>query len=124
MSRILVIDDDPMVRDTLRLILTAAGHQFALAFDGKAGLKAFGELNPDLVITDILMPEKEGMETIRDLREIRPDVPIIAISGGGRVGNMSFLRVAERFGANRTITKPFEPEHIVSTIAELLPKAA
>lgn len=124
MAKILVIDDDRMVRDTLKIILLAAGHEVLLTEDGRKGMQAFSEFQPDLVITDILMPEKEGMETIRDLREIRPDVPIIAISGGGRVGNMSFLRVAERFGANRTITKPFEPEHIVSTIAELLPEAA
>jgi DNA-binding response OmpR family regulator len=124
MAKILVIDDDRMVRETLKIILTAAGHEVVLTEDGNKGLRAFSEFTPDLVITDILMPEKEGMETIRDLRGLRPDVPIIAISGGGRVGNMSFLRVAERFGANRTITKPFEPDHVVATIAELLPKAA
>ncbi len=124
MAKILVIDDDRMVRETLKIILAAAGHEVLLTEDGNKGLRAFTEFTPDLVITDILMPEKEGMETIRDLRERRPDLPIIAISGGGRVGNMSFLKVAERFGANRTITKPFEPDHIVATIAELLPKAA
>ena len=124
MAKILVIDDDRMVRDTLKIILSAAGHEVRLAEDGNKGMQAFGKFAPDLVITDILMPEKEGMETIRELREQRPDVPIIAISGGGRVGNMSFLKVAERFGANRTITKPFEPEHIVATVAELLPQAA
>jgi DNA-binding response OmpR family regulator len=124
MAKILVIDDDRMVRDTLKIILVAAGHEVRLAEDGNKGMLAFGEFAPDLVITDILMPEKEGMETIRELRELRPDVPIIAISGGGRVGNMSFLRVAERFGANRSITKPFEPEQIVATVAELLPQAA
>jgi len=124
MAKILVIDDDRMVRDTLKIILVAAGHEVMLTEDGNRGMQAFSTFTPDLVITDILMPEKEGMETIRDLRQLQPDIPIIAISGGGRVGNMSFLRVAERFGANRTITKPFEPEHIVATIAELLPKAA
>lgn len=124
MSRILVIDDDPMVRDTLRLILTAAGHQFALAFDGKAGLKAFGQLNPDLVITDILMPEKEGIETIGELRQMAAQVPIIAVSGGGRVGNMDFLAAAQHFGADRSFSKPFEPEHILDAVSELLQRAA
>jgi len=124
MAKILVIDDERMVRDTLKIILAAAGHEVLLAEDGHQGIKAFNESAPDLVITDILMPEKEGMETIRDLRQIRPNLPIIAISGGGRVGNISFLKVAERFGADRTIAKPFEPEHILTTVAELLQKAA
>jgi DNA-binding response OmpR family regulator len=124
MAKILVIDDERMVRETLKIILTAAGHEVLLADDGYQGIKAFNESAPDLVITDILMPEKEGMETIRELRQSRPDLPIIAISGGGRVGNISFLKVAERFGANRTIAKPFEPELILAAIAELVPKAA
>ena len=124
MSRILVIDDDPMVRDTLRLILTAAGHQVALAFDGKAGLKAFSELSPDLVITDILMPEKEGMETIGELRQIALHVPIIAVSGGGRVGNMDFLAAARHFGADRTFAKPFDPDDVLGAVSELLQRSA
>jgi two-component system, chemotaxis family, chemotaxis protein CheY len=124
MAKILVIDDERMVRETLKIILSAVEHEVLLAENGATGMKLFKEANPDLVITDILMPEKEGMETIRDLRELRPDIPIIAISGGGRVGNMSFLRVAERFGANRTISKPFEPELVIQAIEELLRKAA
>lgn len=124
MAKILVIDDERMVRETLKIILTAAGHEVLLTDDGLQGTKAFAEFSPDLVITDILMPEKEGMETIRDMRRLRPDIPIIAISGGGRVGNISFLKVAERFGANLTIAKPFEPEHVVAMVAELLLKAA
>jgi DNA-binding response OmpR family regulator len=123
MSRILVIDDNEIVRDTLRLILTGAGHQVALAHDGNAGLKAFDELAPDLVITDILMPEKEGMETISDLRRLAARVPIIAISGGGRVGNMDFLAAARQFGADRTFTKPFEPDQVLAAVSELLEAA-
>jgi len=120
MSRILVIDDDEIVRDTLRLVLTGAGHQVALAGDGKAGLKAFSELSPDLVITDILMPEKEGMETIGDIRRITGATPIIAISGGGRIGNMDFLAAAQHFGADRTFAKPFEPDQVLDAVSELL----
>ena len=124
MARILVIDDDRIVRDTLNVILAAAGHQVALAHDGKEGIKVFAEFQPHLIITDILMPEKEGVETIQDLRRLVPNLPIIAISGGGRVGNMSFLKVAQQFGADRTFAKPFEPDEIVSAVNELVAKAA
>ncbi len=124
MSRILIIDDDRMVRDTLKVILVAAGHQVALATDGKDGLRIFAEFQPQLIITDILMPEKEGVETIQDLRQLVPNLPIIAISGGGRVGNMSFLKVAQQFGADRTFAKPFEPDEILGAVNELLAKAA
>jgi DNA-binding response OmpR family regulator len=124
MARILIIDDDHMVRETLRVILTAAGYEVALANDGKEGLNAFARFQPHLIITDILMPEKEGMETIQDLRQQAPDLPIIAISGGGRVGNMSFLKVAQHFGASRTFAKPFEPDDILSAVNDLLVKVA
>lgn len=124
MARILIIDDDQMVRETLKIMLTAAGHEVTMANDGRDGLSLLTSFQPDLVITDILMPEKEGMETIQDLRQLVPDLPIIAISGGGRVGNMSFLKVAERFGANRSFAKPFEPDEILEAVSELLVEAA
>jgi two-component system, chemotaxis family, chemotaxis protein CheY len=123
MAKILIIDDDKMVRDTLRMALTAAGHQIILAGDGKQGVKAFTEIKPDLVITDILMPEKEGVETIGDIRKLNAKMPIIAMSGGGRVGNMSFLAIAKQFGANRTFAKPFELDEVLDAVTELL-KAA
>lgn len=120
MAKILVIDDDPMVRQTLKVILASANHEVGVARDGKEGIQQCLETRPDLVITDILMPEREGIETILALRKMRPDLPIIAISGGGRVGDMNFLRVAERFGANRAFNKPFEPEDIIAAVSELL----
>lgn len=122
MSRILVIDDDRIVRETLKVILTQGRHEFHFANDGRQGLAAFTEYKPDLVITDILMPEKEGIETIRDIRRLAAKVPIIAISGGGRVGNMSFLQVAEQFGANRAFAKPFEPKELLQAIDDLVTK--
>jgi two-component system, chemotaxis family, chemotaxis protein CheY len=123
MAKILIIDDDKMVRDSLRMVLTAAGHQIVVANDGKQGVKAFTEIKPDLVITDILMPEKEGVETIGDIRKLNPKMPIIAMSGGGRVGNMSFLAIAKQFGASRTFTKPFDLDEVLDAVTELL-KAA
>jgi len=124
MARILIIDDDRMVRETLKIVLMTAGHEVALANDGKEGISLVGPFQPSLIITDILMPEKEGVETIQDLRQLVPDLPIIAISGGGRVGNMSFLKVAQHFGADRAFAKPFEPDEILGAITDLLKTAA
>jgi CheY-like chemotaxis protein len=123
MSKVLIIDDDRMVRETIKIILESAGHAAFLAGNGREGLKIFTAAAPDIVITDILMPEKEGIETIAELRRLKPDLPIVAISGGGRVGNMNFLKAAESFGANHTLTKPFEPEEILRLVAELTPAA-
>jgi CheY-like chemotaxis protein len=119
MSKILIIDDDKMVRDTLKIIVEAAGHQTLVANDGKEGLTLHAQGKPDLVITDILMPEKEGIETVTELQRRQPRLPTVAISGGGRTANMNFLKLAETFGADRTISKPFEPEDIIRIIAEL-----
>lgn len=124
MAKILIIDDEKPVREALEAIAATIGHETRSASDGIQGLREFSSFRPDLVITDILMPDKEGIETITELRRAAPNLPIIAISGGGRIGNMSFLKVAERFGANRTIAKPFSPSAMMTAIAELLPKAA
>lgn len=90
--------------------------------DGRRGIEAFAEVKPDLVITDILMPEKDGLEIIHELRDLQPDLPIVAISGGDPVGGMNFVGAAGRLGADRTLTKPFEPEEILRVVAELLAK--
>ena len=85
MQRILVIDDDPLVRRTMERLLQKSGYEVRLAVDGIEGLRAFRTQRPDLVITDIIMPQKEGLDTIRLLRTWSPDVKIIAISGGSRI---------------------------------------
>src|ERR1700693_779947 len=98
--KVLVIDDDPVARMTVRAILEDEGYSVTCAEDGRRGLEAFRKLRPDLVVTDIVMPEKEGIETILELRSIWPRGPIIAISGGGRTGNTDYLRLAQGMGAN------------------------
>ena len=95
MARILIIDDDEQVRRYLRKILEAQGHEVVAASDGKLGIELCREEPTDLIITDIFMPEKEGLETIGELRRDYPDVKIIAISGGGRTGNLDFLPLAD-----------------------------
>jgi len=120
MARILIIDDDVKFLKMLRQILERAGHDVVEAPDGEIGAKVFRENRTELIITDIFMPEKEGIETIRDLKREFPTVKIIAISGGGRKGNFDFLEMAETLGADRSFSKPFERQEILEAIQELV----
>jgi len=120
MPRILIIDDQPEVCATLSLMLQRNGFETLEAKDGRRGLRLI-ESNPvDLVITDILMPEKEGIETIIDLRKQRPGLPIIAISGGGDGRNFDYLPMAERLGAHATLKKPFGQDELLEAIDKVL----
>ena len=118
--RILIIDDDDLVRETLRRVLEAAGFQVVEAPDGRQGTLLYRRDPVDLVITDLLMPVKEGIETIRELRQINADAKIIAISGGGRAGAVDFLEMARKLGANRVIAKPFRPTELVKAVRAVL----
>jgi CheY-like chemotaxis protein len=119
MSKVLIIDNDPLLCDTLKFAAESAGHSVKLAQNGREGLEVFETFAPDVVVTDILMPEKEGMETIVELRRLNPAVPIIAMSGAAPAGNISFLRIAQKLGANRTLSKPFAMTDFVAAIAAL-----
>ncbi len=120
MARILVMDDDEQIRTTIHQVLDLEGHEVIEAPDGKEGINLFKESGADLIITDIVMPEKEGLETITELRRDFPDIKIIAISGGGRGDPKSYLTLAKGFGALRTLTKPFEREELLEAVRELL----
>jgi CheY-like chemotaxis protein len=120
MQKILVIDDNAVVRNTIVQILESEGYCVVSAEDGRRGLTAFRHERPDLVITDIIMPEKEGIETIRDIRGECPNAKIIAISGGGRIGNTDFLRIARQLGASDVIAKPLDPDHFISVVRDRL----
>jgi CheY-like chemotaxis protein len=120
MTRILVIDDDFIVRETIVRVLQKVGYDVISAMDGKLGIATFNSEHPDLVITDIIMPEKEGLQTITEIRNINPDAKIIAISGGGRVGNTDFLTIARRLGAFEAIAKPFTPKELVNCVGRCL----
>lgn len=123
MPKILVIDDDPIVRNTIARILNRAGYDLLVAPDGRQGLALFESEYPEVVITDLIMPEKEGIETIREIRGMRPDAKIIAISGGGRLGNTDYLLMAAKFGAREIIAKPFEPSELIETVSRCLAPA-
>ena len=118
--KILIIDDDELVRMTCNNILKKAGYEPITASNGVSGLEKFRKEKPDLVITDILMPDKEGLETITEIRAIRADAKIIAISGGGSTQNMSFLQLAKKLGANGVLKKPVRPETLLSAVKGVL----
>ncbi|MCX5874648.1 MAG: response regulator [Deltaproteobacteria bacterium] len=120
MSRILVADDDAPIRELLRHALEMDGYEVVEAANGVETVKLFRENQIDLVITDIIMPEKEGLESIMDLKEIDPDVKIIAMSGGGRLEPHSYLQMAAKFGAKKVFQKPLSITLLLSTIKELL----
>ena len=124
MGKILVIDDDAQVRTYLRHLLEREGHEVHTADNGKTGTRAYRDTRPDLVVLDVIMPEQEGLETIRKLRAEAPGLKIIAISGGGQLVPETFLDVARRLGAARTLTKPFGRGEFLGAVDELLAAAA
>ena len=117
---VLVIDDDAMLRGFLREVLDQAGYQVFAAANGNEGTDLFARHRPDLVLTDIVMPEKEGMELIMELRRDHPDLPIIAMSGGNAGFSGSYLTVASKLGASATLAKPFTASQLLMAIAQLL----
>jgi len=120
LARILIIDDDPQILDMIGQTLEREGHEVIDASDGKEGLKLYRENPTDLIITDIIMPEKEGIETIMELRRDFPDVKIIAISGGGRIDAEQYLSMAQKLGAQRTFAKPVARAELLKAVRELL----
>jgi len=120
MALILVIDDEEGMRALLRGLLEKEGHKVLEAPDGMAGIPLYQENRPDLVITDIFMPEKEGTQTILELRKNNPNVKIIAISGGELAARIDVLGTAKIFGALRVLTKPFRLEDMRQAVKELL----
>lgn len=124
MPCILIIEDEVQVRKLTRQMLELEGLDVIEAGDGDSGLRAYTENEIDLIITDIIMPGKEGIETILELRRENPEVKIIAMSGGGRMGPDGYLELAKKFGANRTFRKPFDRIELVQAVKDLLASAA
>jgi DNA-binding response OmpR family regulator len=120
MRNILIIDDDEQMRNLLCRAMEYAGFEVEAAADGRKGLRLFEENSYGLVITDLIMPEQEGMETITFLRKNHPGVKIIAISGGGRIGPETYLPAALELGANAAFAKPFPIDDLINTVKELL----
>lgn len=120
MKTILVVDDDDLFRAMLCETLKAAGYEVLEAENGKAAMKVVLGSSLDLVITDLIMPEQEGIETIREIKRITPEMKIIAVSGGMRGGSMDFLQIAEYMGATRVFKKPIDRKAFLSAVSELV----
>jgi len=124
MAKILVIDDNDLVRTSTRTILESEGYLVDEAGDGDAGIARAKSSTPDLILTDIVMPNKEGIEMIRDLRSRGYDGPIIAMSGGGRLDPNEVLGLAGKLGANACIAKPFKKAELLAKVKACLDNAA
>lgn len=120
MKTILVIDDDALFRGMVKQLLEREGYNVVEADNGISGLKQFQLFLPDMVLCDLIMPEKEGIETIIELRNIKKELPIIAMSGGGKKGGEIYLETAEGLGANAIFSKPFIHREFLDAIAAYL----
>jgi two-component system, chemotaxis family, chemotaxis protein CheY len=118
MARILVIDDDRHIQSTLREVLSYFGHDVHVAVDGREGVARYRECHPDVVITDIFMPERNGLDVILDLAPNNAN--IIAMSGGGEIDCRDYLDDAIEFGARRGLRKPFTVDALVEAVNELI----
>ena len=119
-GNILIIDDDPAVSRTLSLILTRAGYRVSTAAGGRKGLELLAGGGIDLVLTDIIMPELDGIEAIRRIRTEYPALRIIAMSGGGQIDKADFLHMAEVLGADRAIEKPVRNERLLELVGAVM----
>ena len=121
MATILIIDDDAEVRDVLSAVIEQAGHAVIAAENGPAGLQKFADERPDRVVTDIIMPEMDGLEIIASIRLIDPHARVAAISGGGLMVDASYcMKTASSFGAFAVMQKPFKIDEVVETVRRCL----
>ncbi len=123
-ARVLVIDDNSDIREMIRTVLVHAGYEVTLAVDGGKGLEAQRREPVDLVITDIFMPQQDGIETIGLMKREFPQTPIIAMSGGAkfvtRQTSVDYLATAHKFGADRLLRKPFDIDELLQVVQEVL----
>lgn len=119
MARIVLVDDTELLREALQVVLERAGHDVVTAGSGLGIEGVVAQHKADLVITDMLMPGRDGVETVMALRRRHPGVRIIAMSGGGNRGNLD-LGMAKKLGVSVTLTKPFEPEELIDRVTEIL----
>ena len=113
---ILVVDDEPGIRELLSMMLEAAGHKVVVAEDGIQAPKILATNPVEVVITDLLMPERDGLEFITEVRKKYPSIKIIAMSGGGHIARDSYLRIAKNFGAHVLLEKPFSQSGVLNAI--------
>jgi CheY-like chemotaxis protein len=117
---ILIVDDDVLVVDVLKKMLERDGYELMTCNNGNQALRLCRKNPPDLAIVDIFMPEKEGLETIREMKKEYPSLKVIAISGGSKASTQDYLGVASKLGADLTLSKPVEREDLLKAVARLL----
>lgn len=120
MAHILVIDDNPEFRDILRAHLETNGHRVTLAENGERGVAVLESTEIEMVLTDILMPQRDGVEVLRECKKRWPDLPVIAISGGGWIGAGELLGMAERLGADQVLQKPVRRDDLIRAVDSAL----
>jgi len=120
MARVLVVDDDGHVRSTLRTLLESDGHEVKVADDGVSATRILGQYCPDVLVTDLIMPDKEGLAMIIETRRCLPDTRIIAVSGGGLVASREYLRTAKALGADLALPKPIDPAGFLLAVKDLV----
>ena len=118
--RVLIVDDDEQIRVLLQQMMEWAGFDVLVAENGKIAMQMQSRQPADLVITDLIMPEQEGLETISRLKKDYAGIKIIAISGGGRIGPEAYLPAALELGADLVFSKPFDVQEVVNSVKELL----
>lgn len=121
MKTILVIEDNENMLRMVTDLLSRSGYQVLTAVDGVEGMKMYHQDKPDLVLTDIIMPDKEGLEVIMELCRENPRPKIIAMSGGGMMEPRTYLALAEKLGADEILQKPFRPSDLLTMLKKLLP---
>ena len=121
MAKVEIIEDDDQMRALLATFLSQAGYRVVVANDGERGVRVAGEDNPDVVLVDIFMPRMDGIEVINKLRELRPKIPIIAISGGVIGTSDKLLGMARKLGADEVLAKPFPLDALLESIARVVP---
>jgi len=120
MARILVVDDEPSIRTALNAVLRRPGHVVSAAADGLAGVLLFKQGQFDLVLTDVRMPGLTGPELIREVRGLRPEIPVIIMGGGGSIPPMDPATFARSVGADAVLLKPFSAQQVFAAIEPLL----
>jgi len=120
MAKILLVEDDELVRDMLAQVLKKASHEVISAPDGEAAAKMLQQIHPDIMVTDIIMPKKSGITLISEVKNRHPDMEIIAISGGGRLDPIGYLDLSENLGASVSFEKPVENTALLMAIDLLL----
>jgi two-component system, chemotaxis family, chemotaxis protein CheY len=120
MAHVLVVDDEGQMRKLIRLVMEQEGHTVVEAPNGKKAIQHLQEAEIDLVISDIVMPDMDGLELIRGIRRNHPGIKILAISGAGKEGPGLYLNMAEHFGADEILMKPFSPDQLIKKVSAVL----